>query len=195
MENLIEALEIILSWLQKNASSSASSLQHGLTFSEIENRVEVLPVFLPTEFYKLYQWHNGVFSDEEDFTFFCPAYSFNSLEKSFIQYEKLLEEAQKIAEDLWLDPSEIWNKSWFPIFSYDKDYLFIVGEEKKRYQSPVMSYFRGNPGPNLWYPSITKMMLAIGECYETGVYYIDGNNEVTINYVEEELVRQKYLEE
>lgn len=69
MSILTEALERILIWLKQNAPSSASCLQPGLTYSEIENRVEELLFLLPNEFYDLYQWRNGVNYGEEDFNF------------------------------------------------------------------------------------------------------------------------------
>jgi cell wall assembly regulator SMI1 len=193
MSILTEALERILIWLKQNAPSSASSLRPGLAYSEIENRVEELLFLLPNEFYDLYQWRNGVYYGEEDFNFFCPGYSFNSLEEALIQYEELLDSAEKLAEELWLDPAEIWNPNWFPIFSYDRDYLFIIGEaEHHKPLSPVMGCFRGNSGPDLMYSSITNMMLTVAECYDTGVYYLDEDNYVIINYAQEELVREKY---
>lgn len=193
MSIMTEALERILIWLQQNAPSSASCLQPGLTYSEIENKVQNLLFLLPAEVYDLYQWRNGVYYGEEDFNFFCPGYCFNSLEEALIQYEELVDSAEKLAEELWLDPAEIWNQNWFPIFSYDRDYLFIIGEaEQQKSISPVMGSFRGNPGPNLMYSSITNMMLTVAECYDTGVYYLDEDNYVTINYAQEELVREKY---
>ncbi|MBW4598767.1 MAG: hypothetical protein KME29_03915 [Calothrix sp. FI2-JRJ7] len=59
MSDLTNALDKILSWLQKNYPSHVALLQPGLTEAEINELLEDLPLQLPQDIRELYQWKNG----------------------------------------------------------------------------------------------------------------------------------------
>ena len=93
MSLLTDALEIILNWLQQNKPSYASSLQPGLVYEEIEQKVKNLPFRLPREVYELYQWRNGVcISKGEKIAQFFHGYTYTflSLENAIDEYNQLM---------------------------------------------------------------------------------------------------------
>lgn len=192
MARLTDYLEGIQSWLQKNKFALAPSLQPGLTPEQIQENIEDLPFFLPLELYELYQWKNGVYYGDEDFSMFFPPYAFYSLEVAREEYDKLIEKAEKFAEDNWVDPSEIWNPKWFPVFSFQGDYICILGNEEVCEVSPVLEIFRDVPDITIQYSSLTNMMRTILECYETGAYYISECGDMEVDEGREESIRIQY---
>ncbi|QLE44261.1 SMI1/KNR4 family protein [Nostoc sp. C052] len=97
MSQLTDALDIILNWLQQNKPSYAYSLQPGLAYEEIEEKVKNLPFRLPKEVYELYQWRNGMcILKGEKIAQFFHGYTFLSLEDAIDEYNQLI--------GLWDDP-------------------------------------------------------------------------------------------
>ncbi|OKH43013.1 hypothetical protein NIES2101_31670 [Calothrix sp. HK-06] len=82
MSDLTNALDKILSWLQKNYPSHVALLQPGLTEAEINELIEDLPLQLPQDIRELYQWKNGsiIIGDYEDFCWAFECWSFYPLE-------------------------------------------------------------------------------------------------------------------
>jgi len=131
-------------------------------------------------------------AEEEDFSILFPPYTFYSLEIAQEEYNKLIEKAEKFAEDNWVDPSEVWNPKWFPVFYFQGDYICILGNEEVYEVSPVVEVFRDTPEITIKYSSLTSMMRTILECYETGAYYISQYGDMEINEKREESIRIQY---
>jgi len=68
MPTLIEALSIIMNWLNKHQPDYAASFLPGLKYSEIQTVEAEFGFKLPAEIYELYQWRNGT---EEDARAVC----------------------------------------------------------------------------------------------------------------------------
>ncbi len=72
--SLIDSLNHILEWHQKNDTPVARLIQPGLGEDEIAGLLKDIPFKLPREFVELYKWHNGVGWDaaeeDEDDSFF-----------------------------------------------------------------------------------------------------------------------------
>ena len=194
MSVLTQSLKRILNWLQLNQPSFASSLQPGLTHSEIQEKVKNLPFLLPGEFYELYHWRNGVAYGDGDFAVFFPPYTFNSLEEALEQYYGLVKYAKNFAAKNWIDFSEIWNDKWFPIFSFDQEYMCIVGQKENKETSQILYNLKGAGEVSVQYISLTNMMQTIAECYEIGAYYISEYGDLEIDEVRAEEIRFKYNE-
>lgn len=190
MSVLTDNLEYILDWLKRNKPAFAFSLQPGLSPTEIQERVEDLPFSLPAEVYELYQWRNGVGYGDEDFAGFFPGYVFLSLEKALDEHSRLLEEAEEIAENLWIDPAEVWKENWVPIFSDEEDYLGIECLPEETTELPIF-YMSMSGECEKRYNSLKDMMLTISECYKTGAYHIV-DEALNVDEGREELIRVQY---
>ena len=59
MSDLTDALERILSWIQRVSPSLTLSLKPALSYLQIREVIKELPFDLSEEVYELYQWHNG----------------------------------------------------------------------------------------------------------------------------------------
>lgn len=192
MSILTDSLERILYWFQQNQPSFASFLEPGLGEQDIRNIVEhEFPLLLPTEFYELYQWRNGTVYGE-DFAFFFPGCIFHSLEYALDLYNDLLEKATQFALTNNLASTRIWNQGWLPIFTIDnEEYLCIIGSEEVSSTSPILSVFGGTA---VRYVSLTGMMQAVAECYETDAYYISEWGNLEVDEAMAEQIRLEYNE-
>lgn len=213
MSALTEALNKILSWLEEHDDldfARLESLQPGLSFNEIEEKIsDLLPLRLPKEVYELYQWGNGAWYDEEDWARFFQHRTFLSLESALDMYFDLTstdEEADKtIFPSMW---SDRWNRRWFPIFQEidDQGFLVVVLDEEQKETTPILDIlFEGfDEEPLIIYPTLTKMMLAEAELYESN-YYLQiekveqlsseiGFQYTEILYEEARIIHKKYQE-
>lgn len=175
MSELTDALDRILNWLQQHKPSYVFSLQAGLSYQEIEEKVKDLPFRLTREVYELYQWHNGMI--DEDSSFFYD-YRFLSLEEAL--------EVQKIVSDNY---GFILPFGWFPIFEFENDGFAIVCAEEITESSPILNYTLSE---EIRYSSLTNMMRCIAECYETGAYYIDESCDFKKDDILANSILQKY---
>lgn len=169
MPTLIEALSRIMNWLNKHQPDYAASFLPGLKYSEIQTVEAEFGFKLPAEIYELYQWRNGT---EEDARAVCfPTMQFLPLSIA-IEYsqewnEFILKEKKFIEESEWYETS--------PLFIFLQDNCDSCGIPLIDYQiekSPVVVLGEGEM-PDIFYTSLTDMMLTLAECYETGAYYLD----------------------
>lgn len=179
MSALTDALDRILSWLEEHEDldfARFESLQPGLTYEEIEEKVaDLLPFRLPKEVYELYQWGNGAWYDEEYWARFFHNRTFLSLESALDMYFDLTEPDEDA--DKWKFPfmwSDSWNTRWFPIFQEQDNrgfYVVVIGEEQKE-TTPILDIFLEDfdDEPFIIFPTVTKMMLAEAELYESSYY-------------------------
>ncbi|MBV6621910.1 MAG: SMI1/KNR4 family protein [Rivularia sp. (in: Bacteria)] len=178
MSDLTDALNRIVNWLKNHTSEKYASVdvwQPGLSYEEIDRRVADLPFKLPEEIYELYQWRNGTYEGEEDFSRFFSGYAFLSLESAIKEYEELN-----------------WKLHWFPIFYLDSRDYFIISCQSEDLALILRIYLGGGEGEQVLFSSLTNMMLTIAECYETGAFYFDDEGYLTSSYSKQEFIRKKY---
>jgi hypothetical protein len=192
MTTLSSKLEQMLTWFRENRFDFCSYFQTGLADDQIQEILNELPCEMPLEIYELYRWHNGLSDCEEYYSNFLPEYTFNSLEESLNKYTDLVRYAKEFAEDNWIDPSEIWDEKWFPIFLSPSIHLFVMGEDKVKSSSPIFRIFTDNGESHFRYTNITSMITTILECYETGIYYFDEYGILKSDELKEEVIRHKY---
>ncbi|MGL5874684.1 MAG: hypothetical protein ACRC2R_20340 [Xenococcaceae cyanobacterium] len=84
---LIDTLNKLELWLQKNIPKKASQLKPGLSYQKIKEQVKLLPFEVPESIYQLYQWHDGAVDK-----FVFNNYNFLSLESALYIYEEWLAE-------------------------------------------------------------------------------------------------------
>ncbi|MBD2057237.1 HEAT repeat domain-containing protein [Oculatella sp. FACHB-28] len=165
---LVQTLERILYCWQVKAPTVAQSLQPGLTREQIETQLQTLSFHLPEEVYQLYQWRNGR-EDRYNPTpqvEFMPGYQMLSLEEAIAEYATI---RQLLLEDEEVKENETY---LFPLFAEGGNYYVIQGDVEPKATSPVFDFFV-QVGLELKFNSLTGMMLAIAECFETGAYSID----------------------
>lgn len=162
MSLITDSLNNIFSWLQQNNPTVAASLQSGLSYREIENKLSSLQFRLPQELYELYQWRNGSNRIAKNVYFF-KYYRFLPLEESL----KIL---FNIIEKDTLLMGEIFPYGWFPIFAFGNEYYGVIGSEIAK-KSSLIVYVCDYE--DISYTSLTGMMQTIAECYQTGVYYLN----------------------
>jgi len=205
MSVLIEAANRILSWLMVNKNSYALALQAGLSYSEIQEKTKNLPFKLPMEVIELYQWRNGTKDSEQYTARFFPAFTFNSLDQALIHYKELIDFSEEsgqiskydpVTNDSWeetIDPSEIYNPMWFPIFTFKNQWhsYLAIGGENEDATSVILDFSIEDSTPYPKYESLTKMLLTIAECYEVGAYY-SGEISIRSNSDQAKSIRVKY---
>ncbi|MBD2450658.1 HEAT repeat domain-containing protein [Nostoc sp. FACHB-152] len=177
MSLLTDALDRIETWLVKNQPEFALSLQPGLTNAEIDTILQNFPYAMPEELYEFYGWHNG-----------CRYLSYGYVIPFYDNFFSL-QDAMEYRQNALSWDSE-WNSHWLPILDGNGDYRYavVVGEET----APVWFIDPECGIKEIRWDSLTDLMLATAECYETGAYYIDNEG-----YIEEDKpkiaeIRRKY---
>lgn len=172
MSVLTDALNRIMTWLQQNSPTSASGFLPGLSPEAIEKKLGELPFRLPQELYELYQWRNG---DDRCSSVFV--YHWLLSLDTAIQY------SQDINDSFWLEVREKDGDPLylFPMFDFDGEYFAVPGSDSPTDTASIFHIGCDDGGVSLAFTSLTNMMLAIAECYETGVYSVtpDGRLEVS----------------
>jgi hypothetical protein len=166
---LTEVLEKIMSWLKKHQLEYANSFLPGLQPNEIQAVEEELGFNLPKEIYELYKWRNGT---EEDAKALCfPTMQFLPLTvavKNSQAWNKFILEEKNIVENY-----EFYRVNPLFIFLQDNcNYCAISLIECQEEKLPVVTLQEGE-SPDVFYTSLTNMMLTLAECYEIGAYYLD----------------------
>ena len=149
MSLLTDALDRIQNWLQQNKPSYAYSLQPGLAYEEIEEKVKNLPFRLPKEVYELYQWRNGMRTRKgEKIAQFFHRYTFLSLEDAIDEYNQLI--------GLW-DNSELdykWDKDLYEELAEMVDMTngFIIPELNKEENELQVEIVNADIWKSDWFP-------------------------------------------
>lgn len=180
MSPLRDALERIEAWLRKHQVKLSMGLNQGLTRKEIDDILKGFPLQLPEEIYELYQWHNG--KQMRCFDYFIPFFHwFWSLQEALEQY--------KYISQLWRN-DDWWDRRWLTIFDCNGDYFYavVLGSET----SPVLYIDPEADIREIHYDSLTDLMLAVAESYETGAYYLDENGDLQQDSQKLAEVRRKY---
>lgn len=167
-DQLSQVLERIWNWFQVNAPVMLTFLQPGLTRGQIDAQVQDLPFQLPEEVYQLYQWHNG--SSAEQYIEFLPQYRFLSLEDAIAQYQMTVEIWGDVSETENLEDRWVRPEVWFPLFAVDGNFYMIEGQSQPKTTAPIIHFSKYGDN-HLIFNSLTKTMLVIVECLETGAYF------------------------
>jgi len=169
MSLLTETLERILSWLQQNQPEVISSLQPGLTDIQIQEITQDFPFELSHEIRELYQWRNGLRSEDVEIPSSSWAFMhhcFLSLQDALTEYNYRLELNTDIPEGCM-----VWDSQWLPIFRLDgRENLFAICKGSPEEPSILFKYFDLLDEYPAFYDSITSMMLTVLEYYETEIY-------------------------
>ena len=170
MSALTDALDRIMAWLQENSPICASDFEAPLSLSVIEEKLSQLPFHVPEEVYELYQWRNG----NPD----CGVFVYHRL----LNLDTALEYSQGINDTYWLkvraedgDPLYL-----FPIFDFDGEYFAVSGSDSPNQTTPIFHIGCDDGSVSFAFTSLTQMMAAIAECYETGVYAVRSDGKVTV---------------
>ncbi|MGD2179902.1 HEAT repeat domain-containing protein [Lusitaniella coriacea] len=155
MSQLTEALDRIESWLVKHQPELALGLEPGLSRQEIDTITTNSPNSFPEELYELYQWHNG-----------STSYGFIPFYESFDSLQKSLEWYQECVRDGYLE-----SHLFTVLMGEYEHYAVALGE----HPNPVWYIVMDDCIEEIRWNSLTDLMLATAECYETGAYYLDEN--------------------
>lgn len=183
MTDLTDALNRILAWLEKHNPISASGFQPGLSSEIIEERLSALSFCVPQEVYELYKWRNGDVTHSMVFGYLW-----------LLNLDKACEYSEGINDNVLLEIREQNGEPpyLFPMFDFDGEYFAVKGSEIPTATAPIF-HISDDCSVSFAFTSLTAMMLAIAECYETGIYAVreDGKIEV-IDAVKFGEIRRKY---
>lgn len=173
MESLLTSLDKIIDIWQQDREDLIELIQAGLSVQDIQGYIANLPFQLPQEVYQLYHWRNGIQIPEfHDISLdFIPGFWFLPLAETLKGYEHVRE----FKNNCTFLQDKAYHRPWFPILSSDLGYFLVLGDKNMCISSPVF-FLSWNSGDLIFearYPSLTSMMTAIAECYESGAYYFE----------------------
>jgi hypothetical protein len=181
MSDLTSALNRILSWLEEHSPNSALGFQPGLSSNAINSKLSILPFCVSQEVYELYGWRNGDKSYSSVFGYLWMLSLDRACEFSgFINNEDLLEMREQD------EP-----KYLLPLFDFDGEYFAVQGGDVLTDAAPIFHIsdcFDLTPA----FINLTKMMMAIAECYETGVYEVQEHGLKVVDKAKFGEIRRKY---
>ncbi len=171
MSALTNALNRIMAWLQQNSPICASGFLPGLSPKEVEQKLGELPFRVPQEVYELYQWRNGTNNE-------CGVFVYHYL----LDLNTALEYSQGINDSYWLEVREEAGVPpyLFPMFDFDGEYFAVPGSNSLNDTAPVFHIGCDDGSVSFAFTNLTNMMLAIAECYETGVYSVTSDERVKV---------------
>jgi hypothetical protein len=175
MSVITQSLEKIVNWLQVNYPESVYGLPPGLSDSEIKELTQSLSLNLPSAVREIYHFCNGSLE-------LTPSFVLDPLELAI--------ENTRYAD--WMRGNEIPSSTKIlPLFHGDgKDFYYVICDEQEN-DSPVWCVLVGLE-PLEYAASLTSLILTAWECYETGTYYID-IDEDGYSYVEEDFEKVKKI--
>jgi hypothetical protein len=167
---------------------------------------------LPIEVYKLYQWGNGVWKNEEWCGMYFLNHVFLSLESALEIYQALtttsplkeyqLPHRRTNGEQGWIDhlvsslTGSLWiREKWYPqlfplLWDYDNRGCYaVLGNSEQQETAPILEVDFIDSCYGEYYidfPSLTKMVQSEAECYEAGIYTND------FMWEQEQVIRRKH---
>jgi hypothetical protein len=178
---LTNALNRILSWIERHRPSWIEYLYPGLSKDEIDDLVRDLPIQFSPEFYELYQWRNGAVEGDEwkETAWIFHSWTFRPLQEIVAELRQDIFTHQTIQKDNITDVDII--KAYWDNFNYLNIFYHILWEDNGYVLinnilnfCPII-FHRFEEGELTLlekYTSLTSMMLTIAECYEAGAYFI-----------------------
>jgi hypothetical protein len=143
---------------------------------EVEKQLDFFPFKLSDEVYEYYQWAGapiGNYNPPQDWddnssgsyqwTYSCVLEQFLEGVNDLIHFVSL-DEAREIYAGFSIYP-HLYALECLPFVSYENGILVIAGSENQIDISPVL--VREGNDDRLWFPSLTKMMMAMAESIET----------------------------
>jgi hypothetical protein len=156
-ETLVQTLERIRAWSERNNPVVARALRPGLTAAEIDSKTKDLPFRLPREAYWLYGWRNGTGRSPGCFFLY---HQWPSLEDAVAEYQGLM--------DLGLG----WNRMWFPLFWFQDEHFFHACGESSEEALPVLKHFLEDTEIPVSFTNLTTLALTEAEALETGASWV-----------------------
>jgi hypothetical protein len=174
MSELTDALERIFTWIREHKPTDVDRFQPGLSLEEIREKLSQFPCQLPREIYTLYQWHNGTIDDSWECGVFV-YHSFMDVDRALQQAEEYInEKSQRSYRE-----QEGFPLYLFPFCDFEGEYFAVSGVDLETDSTPV--FFISEIGEiALAFSSLTNMMSALAECYETGIYVVKDNGFVEV---------------
>ncbi|MEG4319893.1 MULTISPECIES: HEAT repeat domain-containing protein [unclassified Microcoleus] len=178
---LTDALNRILSWIERHEPSWTEYLYSGLSKDEIDDLVRDLPIEFPPELYELYQWRNGAVEGDEwkETAWIFHSWTFRPLQEVVAGLHRDIFTHQTIQTDNIADVDII--KHYWKNCNYLNIFYQILWEDNgcvlinnilnlcpiifQRLEEGELTLLEK-------YTSLTSMMLTIAECYEAGAYFI-----------------------
>jgi hypothetical protein len=181
MSDLTHALDRIISWLEVNYPVAASGFQTGLSAEDIQEKLDQLPFKVSQEVYELYQWRNGDASYSSVFGYLWMLSLEQACEFSeFVNDPDMLE----IREDE--EP-----KYALPLFDFDGEYFAVRGSEVLVDEATVF-HVGSEGGLTPVFINLTGMMMAIAECFESGVYEVQEDSLEVVDVARFGEIRHKH---
>jgi hypothetical protein len=182
MTILTDALNRIMSWLERTHPNDVGLFFPGIDKDEVDDVIQEIPndgcitpeenyFPLPSELYELYKWHNG-------YKFYRCRYETRHLQiaseildvfdgKSFFP----------LSETYIFDPAEI-NSPCLILFQHDCDGDYLILDLKPPFS--LHTHYCNDICSYLTYSNLTALMLTLAEFYESG-----GNENDVIEFSEE----------
>ena len=175
---MLEVLADLEDWFNQNQHPIVGVLQPGLSDAELAGLLKGWPYQLPDEVRQLYRWHNGLTDRYMDFFPHHTFYPLNEALEIAKSYREVAGMFNQPEDDYWY-----WKSAWLPVFGdFDGQALILtVGSNEASDSAPVLDFFNEVPEKPVLYGSLERLLQVVLECYQQGVYRVQGSGQVEEN--------------
>lgn len=168
----------------KELELAAGGYPSRLNPNQIREITKHYPFQLPIEVYELYQKGNGCLpiglDSKKDWNSFDNYFIFPDMDTPFYPIEEAMERYQALTRHRERYGDNI-DPRWFPISAFEHWMQVIVGSEEQQETSPVLYFYTDSFKAKVEWPSLTNMLLAWAEVFETNLKeYEQGDKEEII---------------
>lgn len=164
MQTIPDLVEDVVGFLTEMNRPVVSILQtraDAVGVNELFGTFGLVPPKDLLEFFGVYNGTKVIKGDSLDDIHFFPGFYWMSLEDCFSTYESL-------------SRHELWDKSWFPVFSNGGgDFYCVVCDEQSSNYGQIVSFIYGDSN-DIEFSSLHAMLAVIRECYQRNIYYVEG---------------------
>jgi len=162
-----------------------SNFRNGLVVEEIESKLVNSSLCALQEVRSLYQWHDGINNSRELFHYhtFLPLDEALAIRKSWIESNNA-------------NNFTLYNPELLPLFEFEGEYYCIECTKLSENSGSIWFVYHDT---SQVYNSLTTMLFALLECYETGAYqpslrFYGSASDPEFSYIETEIDRQRVAE-
>jgi hypothetical protein len=157
-------IESIVQYLVILRRPVVSALQKKVDRTEVNKIFSTLGLIAPQGLLEMFESYNGTKVDEGDdldSLHFFPGFYWMSVEDSVNSY-------------LACCKYDLWDKSWFPLFSNGGgDFYCVICDKKSDNYGEIVGFIYGESSSDIEFSSLPAMLTVVRECFSRNIYYLE----------------------
>ncbi len=159
---MIQSLERILAWHERNGTGIPQLLNPGLDDATIDARFRELGCEPPADLRALWKWRNG-HADNGRAQWLTWYHQFLPLDEAVAEYHRLR-----------ATPFLAWGRNWIPVLQFQTEWYFVVCGPIAHLANPLL-VFMAEDGVMHPYTNLSSYFETMSRAMESGAVYAEGD--------------------